>query len=166
MAIFPAIAGHTMRPGESVDIVEGEAHTLPLGKGCGIVDPFLDRDAVHKGDRVYICLYPNTITNMIHHWQHPDFDDETPVREIDSAAVQRSKTSLAAMADHIDLSYDDLMDRAARCAEDDGGYISAGDDSASEYMNGNKHEFWRHYEIVTGSLVSDAVRDTYFSCAC
>lgn len=61
VAIIPLVALRVMRPGERL--------------ANGIVDPFLT-EPVQPGERYYLVLYPNTVTGMTHHWEHPAFPAE------------------------------------------------------------------------------------------
>lgn len=80
MSVAPAVAGEDLKPGTHVGLtLSGVAVTdsaymkASLGKPVGIVDPFM-RHTVREGKRFYILLYPGTITNLRHEWNHPAFD--------------------------------------------------------------------------------------------
>jgi len=73
IAVAPVTAAHCLSPGEHVGLIgDGDKVSDTAEKMIGIVDPFLRR-AVAKGERFYLCLYPNTVTGMRHMWTHPAF---------------------------------------------------------------------------------------------
>src|SRR5690606_517238 len=77
VAIFPATSDHQLYPGLRVKLVAGAHDKVePAHDGAiGIVDPFLF-SAVMPGTRFYVCLMPNTVTGMRHHWEHPLVSDK------------------------------------------------------------------------------------------
>lgn len=76
VAMAPCTAMERMLPGDHVKLVKGEVDKVvgaKVGTGIGIIDPFLT-EHVNEGDRVFVCLYPNTVTGMRHVWKHPEFN--------------------------------------------------------------------------------------------
>lgn len=88
-AVAPVVAGDVLRPGMHVCLLpNGEAGNRDyLDDNCesiptiGIVDPFLKEKFVYKGERFWLFLYPNTITNLRHVWEHPAFKAKIPRTE-------------------------------------------------------------------------------------
>jgi len=75
VAMAPCTAMEYLLPASHVKLVKGEVDKVVLaekGEGIGIIDPFLV-EGVDEGERVFVCLYPNTVTGMRHVWQHPEF---------------------------------------------------------------------------------------------
>lgn len=75
VAIVPTTARQALVPGQRVDRDGGTA-----GPVVGIVDPFLP-GPVAPGEPYYLCLFPRTVTGMIHLWKHPAFPDTPPPNE-------------------------------------------------------------------------------------
>ncbi len=76
VAVVPVVAVDSFSPGERVDLDSDGNAILALGKGIGIVDPFLDQtDWIEPGEAFWLLLHPNTVTGMRHHWSHPSFSD-------------------------------------------------------------------------------------------
>ena len=72
IAIMPVTAGFEHEPGDSVAVIwggDGFVTTL-LNDSIGIIDPFLDT-TVKQGEQCYLCLYPDSITDLRHVWSHP-----------------------------------------------------------------------------------------------
>ncbi len=83
VAIVPAQAGAKLLSGFPVNLTdEGLAVICPIEDAIGIVDPFL-RDVsalIHPGEWFWLCLYPKTITNLRHVWEHPNFKLSTETK--------------------------------------------------------------------------------------
>lgn len=64
VAVAPVTAPERLDPGQHV-CLNGNPH--PYSEHVGIVDPFL-LSPVEKGERFWLCLYPNTVTGIRHVW--------------------------------------------------------------------------------------------------
>lgn len=73
IAVIPVTAGCNMSRGAKVTYDKSTGRVWPYEscKAIGIIDPFLDGD-VFAGDRVYLFLFPDTITSLRHVWTHPE----------------------------------------------------------------------------------------------
>lgn len=143
IAIYPATAGRVLYPSQVVEIRNGVAHPSQTStSGVGIVDPFL-KHTVLAGTKVWICLYPGSITSLRHDWTHPDINNEL-LSEEDVKAV--SERWMRNYSDSTGISYSDLL---SRFAGDNEGWLPV-------------EEFWYHYSVITG----DKDPTHYFSCAC
>lgn len=69
VAVLPALAGVVMEPGTHVRMQDGYAYAG--GNTIGIVDPFLT-EPVKPGNRFYVVIYPNKVTNLRHDWDHEE----------------------------------------------------------------------------------------------
>ena len=154
IAIVPVVADTRLSPGQDVGVVDGNR----VGKSenpVGIIDPFL-KDSVKPEQSCWMLLYPNTITSLRHEWTHPAFPSApTPV------SVE-SKAWLEHYASSIGVGVDELIERATYFL-DDGSYWGNGDRFDGVYL---EDEFWPHYQAVTGRVVSDEQRGSFFSCSC
>jgi hypothetical protein len=75
-ALAPVIATCELVPGQDIGVWNGvRAH--PGEPFVGIADPFL-KENPRKGDRFWCFLYPGSITNLRHIWQHPAFTIKVP----------------------------------------------------------------------------------------
>lgn len=157
VAIFPAIANEKLSPGQHVGLVR-HGDTESVGRSryrIGIIDPFLKKD-VSKGERCWVCLYPQTVTGMRHHWQHPDFPEETPVLGDSEAVIRRC-------ADQCGISFDRMLDVATDYAES-GSWEHMGENEGYKDVEDWK-EFWLHFEKYSGLSVDDH-EAVPFSCSC
>lgn len=131
----------------------------------GVTDPFL-RDGVEKGQRFWVFLNPNTITNLRHDWEHPAFveqtDDQKLAAKVADALLQTPQRRLLEdFAEKIDVSYADLLAAADN-------FITTG-----EYLSqGPRFEgvqtpvgFWPAYDFVTQTK-SGMTDESFFSCSC
>ena len=90
VAVMSAIAGHGLRAGDRVGVVDFT--TVPVTVGdvlfpIGIVDPFLT-GYVPRGEKCLVLMMPHTVANMRHQW-----DLATPINTPDvvSASVSGVK---------------------------------------------------------------------------
>jgi hypothetical protein len=84
VAVAPVEAAYRLRPGDHVGFLEN-GRVGRCENPIGVVDPFLE-ELLNTGDRFYLFLYPNTVTNLHHEWTHPVFDsikETTPEKEPD-----------------------------------------------------------------------------------
>lgn len=155
IAIFPAIAGEKLYPGQHVYLLNGKA-VLGAANTLGIVDPFL-KEPVYPDTKFWLCVYPNTITSLRHNWTHPAFARPIKNLDSDSEQVKESKRWLEEMAEHGYVTYEELLDMADKREFRFG----------TEMYDYPKEQFWQHYQIVTGQVVGiSVIEDTYFSCSC
>ena len=76
VAVVPVVASARLYPGQRV-AVTGKGEAGPGPDHVGIVDPFLET-VVEERVRFWLYLFPNSISGMRHHWQHPKFDEHEP----------------------------------------------------------------------------------------
>lgn len=96
VAVEPVIVDQDyLSPGEHVCLLGADEKTGLLlvgaqagGKAVGIIDPYLT-EKIKRGDKVYLCLFPNTVTSLRHHWTHPDFPDRDST-ETDKKRIARN----------------------------------------------------------------------------
>lgn len=154
VAVAPVFANCELNPGQHVGLVAGSTDIVSVSeKPIGIVDPFL-KSNVLKGQRFWLWIYPNTIMSLRHVWSHPSFvlPEE---REVHVAWI----TAFARLLGH---DYEDLMDYADK-------WIARGEYHNDELETHKSHydefaEFWRRYELVTGTKVDH--KECFFSCSC
>jgi hypothetical protein len=161
VAVFPAVAGDRLAPGQHVG-KDGAPSTKPH---VGIVDPFL-AGPVFPGERFWVLLYPRTITGLRHVWTHPAFGEsaEEPVQP----GISRHEAWIRQFADRVGLGYSTLMEGAAEWVRTHDGkwggeYLCLGGLLEGESV---PDEFWPHYEAVTGTSVPEKARQSFFSCSC
>lgn len=156
IAVVPMIAAVDLRPGERVGLVDGKAG--PARHAIGVVDPYLNC-TVLKGERFWLCLNPNTVTGMRHHWSHPRFDS-APATALDEK--EASVAWLTEAARSLGVTYDTLVSEWSPLETED--YINNGE-YIRDIWYGMADEFWKHRKIVTGRDVPESKRGG-FTCSC
>lgn len=169
VAVVPMVAAYPLRPGQQVRLIDGGAG--PATDIVGVVDPYLT-DVVPKGGMFWLCLLPNTVTDMRHHWTHPAFDHAENIVGLPSK--EESEAWLRGFADTADCpDYDTLLKAASggviECIDpahyktytiDDDYLFFSGRDAHGEIPS----EFWDHVENITGKPCPSKPR--LFSCSC
>lgn len=172
IAVAPVVsdADDYLFPGDPVAFVYGSTslvkRKLPEYEHAdnppfGVVDPFR-REPVRKGERFWALLYPNTITFLRHHWQHPAFDDTA---RAESSNVSEAEQWLHRFADEWNFDYEEML-RAAVAGDE---YIIAvGIDLHSRDELGEDHAlFWKYLGELTNRTYSVEHQETVgWSCSC
>lgn len=160
IAIAPVTAAVTLFPGQRIGFIgtDRERVSTKADELIGIVDPFL-RDPVYPGQRCFMFLFPNTVTGMRHHWDHPAF--ATQATAVDTKFAE-AKAVIEAFADRVGESYEGVMEDA-RSFVKNGCYRCAGARWEGVWAG---DEFWNAYEIVTGEKVPEDDRGGIYSCSC
>lgn len=163
VAIAPVIAGQVIQPGEHIGFNRSHTKVFPgANKLIGIADPFL-KERIEIGDTFWIFLYPQTITGMRHHWQHPEFQEEGSMDfphpdDIPDYLKNEHAAWIRGWASTIPLAYDVVMDGAKDYLET-GEYLCFG--GLLEGID-IPDEFWEHYNALTGANGSGH----FFICSC
>lgn len=102
IAVVTVEAGMNMRPGRAVFIDrDGRAYNASEATSIGIVDPFLKAN-VKQGDKFFLFMQPESVSNVRHSWSHPAIADGNNVAPVASEepteapmpSVEASKTFL------------------------------------------------------------------------
>ncbi len=82
VAVAPVKAGQDLKAGDSVRIDKKDQTAIVCNARdrVGVVDPFL-MTTVSKGERFWLFMTPNTVTNLRHAWTHTAFSNKIPVVE-------------------------------------------------------------------------------------
>jgi hypothetical protein len=168
VAVISVVAPYELFPGQ---LVNNKAYPDKLNP-VGIVDPFANR-VIKEGESFWLCLFPNSVTGMVHHWSHPEF----PEREAIFSKEYSERWLRNFVASHDCPDYDtviaaatgekiDCHDSYKKCGQSSLYYV--GNNSITfigEDSNCNvPEEFWDHVENVTGKKCPHRV--SYFSCSC
>lgn len=172
IAIAPVVATERLFPSQDIGFVEdgnvekvGACKEKP-SKWLGIVDPFL-KGPVFPDERFLMFLYPNTITSLRHDWTHPAFAQSEAAAPVAVAldAKAESMKWLKGFAEHLDITYNALMEAANEYLETGDRTVQHGSEWWRDQFSGHEEEFWNHFEIVTGKKVEERTA-SIFCCSC
>lgn len=171
VAIMAVQASDSLYPGQDIQLThpeEGSKYVTycTVGRGHGIVDPFL-KHRVEKDQWFWMYLYPNTVTGMRHHWEHPQINHASPTNSvpiISSEEVRAAKEWLKEFADEVEMTYDELIEHLTNYLQDSFTH-SLGFDTPDRCYT-DRQEMWGNYRIVTGYSGHIDTDDVPFRCAC
>lgn len=169
LAVEPVVAGDHLKPGQHITVIDGVALPAPIGKGLGIVDPFIEGPRVLKGQTFWFVMYPRKVTSLRHVWAHPAFKDEAEAITKPAIAPPDHPESMALLmrtADEAGISYEDLIDGARCYLRHDDYMIDGGRWEGFDFPN----NFWEHFVKVRPDMAEAVEKKSYlgsfFSCSC
>lgn len=149
-----------LKPGDHVGYHGTRQHPI------GIIDPFLPHTLIQVGTKVWVFLYPNTITSLKHLWTHPDIPDTEDSIVFNQITVHKevspSKVWIENYADMLGITFDELME-AAHNYISYGEYLCRGGQFEGEYTS---EEFWDNYEQYKKIKLNSSQKTNFFSCSC
>lgn len=173
VAVIAASAGVVLKRGQAVDIIVGENGEVTAvavtkkSSSIGIVNPFHDKAKLKVGEQFWLMLYPETITGMTHHWEHPAL----------KKAEKKAQTSRVLecenwLDDYCRLNFGMSWENVREVIEDphqetDNGYISDGcfvvrGTDACHHVSS---EFWLKVAVVIEDIGKLGMFN-YVSCTC
>lgn len=158
VAVAPVEAAETLKPGEMIGVTKDGKATKE--SPCGIVDPFL-KQSVMPGQRFLIWLFPNTVTDIHHHWFHPAFPEAKTGMPERSFSEQWLRFYAVKMN-----SYDDPEEAFQRLIEglNSGELFSHGSDLHGLYELDDAEDLRHHAQTYLGKTIN--WNDFSFSCSC
>ena len=87
VAIAPVESTELLYPGQHVGLIASNCRIASSKTThVGVVDPFLVNRIV-PGDKFWLFLYPSTVKNLRHDWDHPEFANTTPAKPDESTLL-------------------------------------------------------------------------------
>ena len=167
VAYIPVVSLTDLNPGEKVHAYfnsdNGYFEAFAREKyPTGIIDPFL-MEPVKAGQLVYVVLFPNTITDMAHHWSHPAFPDRYKC-ETDFKKLKEAKDFIRSFAEELDITFEEALN-----AGDE--YLAMGvflilNYDTPEFVSDLAPSYWDAWSILRKRPIPQDTDGSPFSCSC
>lgn len=161
VAVIPRNASEMLRPGQRVGLI-GDTEAGPSAECIGIVDPYLT-DVVPKGRAFWLCILPNTVTGMRHHWEHPQFDNLAPIEGCGELR-QHAEAWLRDQCEQLGMEFEELTDQSGDLLNGIPVRTWKNED-AQDHWYEIQDEFWRQIEIYHGKRIEEEDRGSFY-CSC
>jgi hypothetical protein len=165
IAVAPVVAASDMGPGDHVGL-DASGRATMAKPPIGIVDPYL-KTSVRKGQRFWLFIYPNTVTDMRHHWVHPSFTAQETIPQVKAEQKSASEKWMRAWAmEHMSKEYEDDDEPWSEQTSYDMAIQAGHSLCVGNRMDARDHidnEWWGHWENITGE---PGQRGEHFSCGC
>lgn len=171
IAIIPVMAGEPLTRGRCVDLrFDGGGKLAAFGPNgerpaVGIVDPFY-MQLIQPGERFWLLMFPDTVTNLRHDWTHPVFE-KAQRSELTHATIEDAQKYLRFVAEEAGLSYNALL-RYAKVYLQDGEHLTLRED-IPECLTSREglQKFWDAFEIVTRiGAPKGFIEQSFAGCSC
>lgn len=185
--IIPLVAAVNLSPATRVALAP-DGRVAPGPNPIGIVDPFLT-SPVRAGQRVWVMIFANTITDLQHTWSHPAWTTQpvpVPVclpeeRQPSVPPIPRSrkrkegptpeeiklaaaKATIEHEAREAGIDYEEMME-GVETFLDHGEYLSQGGRWEGHRLT-DSDAFWDAYATIKGMEIPEEKRHSFFSCSC
>lgn len=161
IAVIPFVAGEDLYAGNYVKRSIVREDTVLIcdditDKQCiGVVDPFLLRGHVMKGEHIWVFILPNTISGLRHHWEHPLIQ---PLQD-----MGESEKYLKAFAEENNVRFGELIDGYRRAARGEDGFVTVHGTSRTPVVD---DVLFHHLASYTGVSIGAAKDNLNWSCSC
>lgn len=166
IALMPVVAAENMPPGAHIGLSnKGEA--CRGTKHIGIVDPFL-KTKVLRGDTFWMFMYPNTVANLRHDWDHPALAKIEKIKKQDQKSESEEWLKNYAISNVYDSDYYNDRDSAyeALLNQVRGGDLTFyGTDCHGLGDVPDSTELFNHLSVVLDREITEKSFD-YFGCSC
>lgn len=169
IAVITMKASEMLRPAQRVGILS-PGIAGPSENCIGIVDPFLI-DVVPKESKFLLCLLPNTVTGMTHHWKHPIFDSSQESDSVSQSMISNDTKNekqreaeewIREQCEPLESTFEELTDLNGELLT--GQYLSNNSTSISDYWYDIEEEFWEKIEIYHGITIPVDLRGGFTCC--
>lgn len=155
VACAPTVAQEVLKPGQPVGASGTSKYPI------GIVDPFLKKD-VNKGEKFWLILYPNTVTGMKHHWEHPSYTESGIANE----KIAHAEAAITKIASSIGQSFYSIMVAADMWVQDKDYTYDNSEKYKCSAWEDHIEEFWDMYQIIRGKRIGKDLRESFWTCSC
>lgn len=161
VAVVPVVAAKRMVPGEKTGLdAKGKADPS-IKPMIGVVDPFR-ANCVEPGESFWLCMFPNTVTNLRHAWAHPAFptpESETHADKTLSEAWLREYAKKVKPYQEPEDAYRNLLKDLRDNSLNFDGHEAHSLDEVE-----NKGELVYHGSMVIGKPID--IENLFVSCGC
>lgn len=157
VAVVPVIcADETIKVGQRIGLVKGSLdQATKKGVIIGVADPYL-LNPIKRGERFWMYMLPQTVTNLRHDWDHPAFVAplDSPIPPVKTKA-DFAREWIEKYAEEVGLSYARLTSAAEN-------FLESGDTISQDSGDSVSDEFWTKYEIVRRKEIPMEDRKNFF----
>lgn len=145
VAIVAVRAGSPIKPGQRCGLNEHREAVPAEKNGVGVADPFM-KSGVASGQAFWLLLDQDSVPNVRHEWEHPTADFSPPTRAV------KLNATLKEYADNLGVTYEQLIESAAKVVENEEAVAYPGKKTADEVEAAQEemYDLWSEWADETG----------------